>query len=76
VTSRRWRQADVARLGVVRSFQLCGISAPECTRERAIALQRKRGSSFDFWRSKRVLEAFNEQAMKLIADVDLSSHAH
>ncbi len=54
--------AGVARLGLVRSFQ--------------VALQRQRGSSFDFWRSKRVLDVFNDRAMALIADVGLSSFAH
>ena len=69
--------ADVARLGVVRSFQISAVFPHLSVLENVrIALQRKRGSSFDFWRSKRVLEGFNEQAMKLIADVDLSSHAH
>ena len=38
-------------------------------------MQRKRGGSFDFWRSKRVLDAFNERAMALIADVGLSEFA-
>ena len=41
-----------------------------------VALQRKRGASFDFWRSKRVLEEFNAQALALIADVGLSSFAY
>ncbi len=69
--------ADVARLGVVRSFQISAVFPHLSVLENVrIALQRKRGSSFDFWRSKRVLAAFNEQAMKLIADVDLSAHAH
>ena len=69
--------ADVARLGVVRSFQISAVFPHLSVLENVrIALQRKRGSSFDFWRSKRVLEGFNEQAMKLIADVDLAAHAH
>src|SRR6266851_5425972 len=69
--------ADVARLGVVRSFQISAVFPHLSVLENVrIALQRRRGSSFDFWRSKRVLESFNEQAMKLIADVDLSAHAH
>ena len=46
------RPADMARLGLVRSFQISAVfgrlSALENVR---IALQRKRGSSFDFWRS-------------------------
>src|SRR5262249_41479746 len=41
-----------------------------------IALQRQRGASFDFWRSKRTLVGFNGPAMKLLGDVDLASFAH
>jgi len=37
-----------------------------------IALQRKRGGSFDFWRSRRVLDQFNDRAIALIDDVGLS----
>jgi branched-chain amino acid transport system ATP-binding protein len=68
--------ADVARLGLVRSFQISAVF-PHLTvlANVRIALQRKRGSSYDFWRSKRVLDAFNETAMKLIGDVDLTSFA-
>ena len=40
-----------------------------------IALQRKRGGSFDFWRSKHVLDALNDRAMALITDVGLASFA-
>jgi branched-chain amino acid transport system ATP-binding protein len=38
-----------------------------------VALQRKRGGSFDFWRSRRVLDDLNERAIELIADVGLAS---
>ena len=38
-----------------------------------IALQRRRGGSFDFWRSTRSLDQFNERALKLIEDVGLSN---
>ena len=69
--------ADVAQLGLVRSFQISAVFPHLSVLENVrIALQRKRGASFDFWRSKRVLEAFNDQAMALIADVDLASFAH
>ena len=40
-----------------------------------IALQRKRGGSFDFWRSRNVLDEFNDRAMQLIADVGLTEFA-
>jgi branched-chain amino acid transport system ATP-binding protein len=69
--------ADVARLGLVRSFQISAVFPHLTVLENVrVALQRKRGASFDFWRSKRVLEAFNERATALIADVGLSSFTH
>src|SRR5499433_452734 len=69
--------ADVAQLGLVRSFQISAVFPHLTVLENVrIALQRKRGGSFDFWRSKRVLDDFNDRAMALIADVGLSSFAH
>jgi branched-chain amino acid transport system ATP-binding protein len=69
--------AAVARLGLVRSFQISAVFPHLTVLENVrIALQRKRGGSFDFWRSKRVLNAFNERAMALIADVGLASFEH
>ena len=38
-------------------------------------MQRKRGGSFDFWRSTAALDRLNERALALIADVGLSSFA-
>jgi branched-chain amino acid transport system ATP-binding protein len=38
-----------------------------------IALQRKRGGSFDFWRSAGVLNVYNDRARGLISDVGLSA---
>lgn len=70
------RPADVARLGLVRSFQISAVfphlTAIENVR---VALQRKHGSSFDFWRSKRVLDRFNARARELLDDVGLSAFA-
>jgi len=37
-----------------------------------VAMQRKRGNSFDFWRSEAVLDAFNDRARELIDWVGLS----
>jgi branched-chain amino acid transport system ATP-binding protein len=68
--------ADVARLGLVRSFQISAVfphlTAVENVR---IALQRKRGDSFDFWRSKRLLDGLNERAMALLEDVGIAQFA-
>src|SRR3954466_7332317 len=48
------RPAEVARLGLCRSFQISavflGLTALENVK---MALQRARGESFDFWRSER-----------------------
>ena len=68
--------ADVARLGLVRSFQISAVFPHLSVLENVrIALQRKRGGSFDFWRSKHVLDALNDRAMALITDVGLASFA-
>jgi branched-chain amino acid transport system ATP-binding protein len=68
--------ADVARLGVVRSFQISAVFPHLTVQENVrIALQRQRGGSFDFWRSHRVLDQFNQRALELIADVGLSALA-
>jgi len=69
--------ADVARLGMVRSFQISAVFPHLTVLENVrIALQRERGGSFDFWRSRRVLNQFNERALSLIADVGLSDAVH
>jgi branched-chain amino acid transport system ATP-binding protein len=66
--------ADVARLGLVRSFQISAVFPHLTVLENVrIALQRKRGGSYDFWRSKRVLDRFNETAERLLADVGLTA---
>ena len=68
--------ADIARLGLVRSFQISAVFPHLTVLENVrIALQRKRGGSFDFWRSRNVLDEFNDRAMQLIADVGLTEFA-
>jgi branched-chain amino acid transport system ATP-binding protein len=69
--------ADVARLGMVRSFQVSAVFPHLNVLENVrIALQRKRGGSFDFWRSKKVLDNLNDRAMGLIDDVGLSAFVY
>jgi len=68
--------ADIARLGLVRSFQISAVFPHLTVLENVrIALQRQRGGSFDFWRSQRVLDGFNDRAMALLNDVGLASFA-
>src|SRR6201989_2357107 len=65
--------ADVARLGLVRSFQISAVFPHLTALENVrVALQRQHGHSFDFWRSKAVLDRFNQRACELLNDVGLS----
>ena len=65
--------ASIARMGLVRSFQISAVFPHLSVIENVrIALQRKRGASFDFWRALRVLDGLNEQAHELIEAVGLS----
>src|SRR5215216_6110301 len=69
------KPADIARLGLVRSFQISAVFPHLTVLENVrIALQRKRGGSFDFWHSARVLDAFNARAGDLIEAVGLSAY--
>jgi branched-chain amino acid transport system ATP-binding protein len=70
------RPAEIARLGVARSFQISAVFAHLTALENVrVALQRKRGSSFDFWRSDRVLDGYNERALELLEAVGLAAFA-
>src|SRR6187397_1853209 len=69
--------ADVARLGLVCAFQISAVFPHLIAQENVrVALQRQHGSSFDFWRSKSVLNRFNDRARELLNDVDLSEVAN
>jgi len=69
------RPAQVARLGLVRSFQISAVFPHLTARENVrIALQRARGGSFDFWRAERVLHRFDERARALLDDVGLTDY--
>ena len=70
------RPADIARLGLVRSFQISAVFPHLSVLENVrIALQRRRGASFDFWRSEAVLDEYLGRALELIAAVGLSDVA-
>jgi len=72
----RLSPADVARLGIARSFQISAVFPHLSVLENVrIALQRRRGSSFDFWRSETVLEALTPRALELIEAVGLAEFA-
>jgi branched-chain amino acid transport system ATP-binding protein len=68
--------ADVATLGIVRSFQISAVFPHLTALENVrIALQRERGNSFDFWRSNKAMSIYNERAMALLEDVGIQSFA-
>jgi len=67
------RPAAIARMGLVRSFQISAVFGHLTVRENVrVALQRKRGHSFDFWASERSLDALDARADELIDDVGLA----
>lgn len=71
------KPAQVARRGIVRSFQISA-TFPNLTvmQNVRIALQRATGQSMHFWRSERSLDALNDRAMDLLAEVDLQDMGH
>jgi branched-chain amino acid transport system ATP-binding protein len=69
------KPSAIARMGLVRSFQISAVFPHLTVLENVrVALQRKRGGSFDFWRSERVLDALEDRARELIAAVGLSAY--
>jgi branched-chain amino acid transport system ATP-binding protein len=70
------KPADIARLGLVRSFQISAVFPHLTALENVrVALQRQHGRSFDFWRSKSVLRQYDQRALELLDDVGLSEFA-
>ncbi len=71
----RMRPAEIARLGLVRSFQISAVFPHLTALENVrLALQRARGGSYDFWRPEGVLNAYDERARTLLADVGLEDY--
>ncbi len=67
------RPADIARRGMVRSFQISAVFPHLTVRDNVrVALQRKLGNSFHFWRSEHVLDSLNPRAAALLDAVGLS----
>lgn len=68
--------AKIARMGLVRSFQISAVFPHLNVRENVrVALQRKLGNSFHFWRAERILEQLDGRAMELIEAVGLTPYA-
>jgi len=68
--------AAVARMGLVRSFQISAVFPNLTVIENVrVALQRKLGTSFHFWRGESSLHGLHARAMELLATVDLHASA-
>ncbi len=67
------RPAEIARRGMVRSFQISAVFPHLTVRDNVrVALQRKMGNSFHFWRSERVFDSLNPGAEALLEAVGLA----
>jgi branched-chain amino acid transport system ATP-binding protein len=68
--------AQIARRGVIRSFQISATFGHMTALENVrVALQRQLGTSFYFWRSVKSLDQLNGRAMELLEAVDLAGYA-
>lgn len=70
------RPAQIARQGIIRSFQISAVFPHLTVLENVrIALQRSLGTSFHFWKGERTLSRLNDRAMDLLTQVDLADFA-
>jgi branched-chain amino acid transport system ATP-binding protein len=68
--------AQIARRGVIRSFQISATFGHMTALENVrVALQRQLGTSFCFWHSKQSLARLDGRAMELLEAVDLAPYA-
>jgi|UniRef100_UPI0035B43589 branched-chain amino acid transport system ATP-binding protein len=73
----RERPAQIARRGIIRSFQISAVFPHLTLLENVrIALQRQLGTAYHFWKSERTLDQLNDRALALLAEVGLESWAH
>ncbi|CAM2916619.1 MULTISPECIES: ABC transporter ATP-binding protein [Methylobacterium] len=68
--------AAIARRGIVRSFQISATFPHMSVRDNVrVALQRRLGTQYWFWRSIRSLSVLDDEAMALLSDVGLADYA-
>lgn len=72
----RMKANEIARLGLVRSFQISAVFGHMTALENVrVALQRPLGTSFHFWKSEKSLDHLNEHALSLLDEVGLADYA-
>ncbi|MCL1617937.1 ABC transporter ATP-binding protein [Ralstonia pseudosolanacearum] len=70
------RPAQIARRGVIRSFQISAVFPHLSVLENVrIGLQRQLGTAYAFWRSEKTLAVLNDRAMQLLDQVGLTPFA-
>jgi branched-chain amino acid transport system ATP-binding protein len=70
------KPAQTARRGIIRSFQISAVFPHLTVLENVrVGLQRKLGTSFQFWRPETTLDQLNGRAMELLSAVDLQDFA-
>ena len=68
--------AHIARRGVIRSFQISAVFPHLSVLENVrVALQRKLGTSFHFWKPEASLHTLDAHAIELLRQVDLETYA-
>ena len=68
--------AQIARMGIIRSFQISAVFPHLSVLENVrIGLQRNMGTSFHFSKSEATLDQLNDRAMQLLAEVGLEEFA-
>ena len=73
----RERPAQIARRGIIRSFQISAVFPHLTLLENVrLGLQRRLGTSFHFWRSEKSLRQLDARALELLDEVGLRDMAY
>jgi branched-chain amino acid transport system ATP-binding protein len=73
----REQPADIALRGIIRSFQISAVFPNLTPLENVrLALQRKTGTSYHFWKSAEPLKKLDTRAMELLESVGIAEFAH
>lgn len=73
----RLTASDVARRGLVRSFQISAVFSNLTVLDNMrVAMQRQKGMATQFWKSRKVLRALDDRACSLLEEVGLIAHVH